>query len=64
MGMVQTGAGLLPRAELEVKDIVEEGPNHRSIATEWYYKGELVRRDAHVMVLQGQSLGGQQTTIG
>lgn len=61
--LVETAKGLIDRARLTVEDIVEDGDNHRSIATEWRLDGELVRRDAHVMILRTESLAGQQATL-
>ena len=63
MTLVQTINGLIDRSELEVKDIIQDTDNARSIATEWYHKGELVRRDVAVSVLRGESFTGEQAAI-
>jgi hypothetical protein len=47
-----------------VKDIVTEGPNDRSVATEWFLDGELVRRDVAVSILSGQAVAGEQAELG
>ena len=62
MNQVHTIKGLIDRDKLEVKDIITEGPNDRSIATEWRLieTGELVRRDAAVSMLCGLPLAGEQ----
>lgn len=60
---VQTIKGLIPRDQLEVKDTVEEGDNHRSITTEWTHNGELVKRDCHVIIFRGQQIAGQQQGV-
>lgn len=58
--LVQTTRGLVERAQLEVRDIVDEQEGARVTATEWYLDGELVRRDVHVNILCGQALAGEQ----
>lgn len=67
MGMVHTTHGLVDRDELVIKDITTEGPNDRTIATEWRLKsdpdGELVRRDVWVSMLVGQAVFGDQAQI-
>lgn len=63
MPFVDTIKGPIERERLVVQDIVEEGPNYRSIATEWRLDGELVKRDCHMMILHGQVLGGEQATM-
>jgi hypothetical protein len=50
--LVFTTAGLIEHTELEVTDLVSMGDNYRKIATEWFYKGELVRRDVTVSALR------------
>lgn len=61
MSHVLTKKGLIARDKLKVKDIVEEHPHCRVVATEWFDEdGELVRRDVNVNVLAGQSLTGEQ----
>jgi hypothetical protein len=62
--LVYTKNGLIPREKLEVKDIIEEVGNARTIATEWYLNGELVRRDAWANVYDAQSFSGEQPKIG
>jgi hypothetical protein len=37
--------------------------NVRTIATEWYFGSELVRRDLNINILCGQSLSGEQQEI-
>jgi hypothetical protein len=63
MSQVHTTKGLVERDLLTVQDIVDEGDNYRSIATEWFLNGELVRRDAAVSILSGQQLAGEQAEI-
>lgn len=50
---VQTTLGLIERAELTVKDVIQESENARVTATEWYLKDELVRRDVWAVALIG-----------
>jgi hypothetical protein len=61
--LVETIKGLLPRDQLEVKDIVTETDNSRCIATEWYYNGELVRRSAWADVLRATAVFGEQVAM-
>lgn len=63
MPLVETAKGLIERDLLVVKDIIEEGDNYRSIATEWFLDGELVKRDCHVMILRTQPMGGEQAKM-
>ena len=63
MGMVQTAVGLIERERLTVADIVDEGPNYRTIATEWHLDGELVRRDVAASILCGHALFGEQQEL-
>ena len=63
MGMVHTQIGLVERDRLTVEEIVTEDANSRSIATEWRLDGRLVKRDAHVIILSGQALMGEQEAI-
>lgn len=63
MGMVHTTKGLIARERLIATDIVTEGSNDRSVATEWHLDGELVRRDVAVSILQGQALCGDQAEL-
>jgi hypothetical protein len=63
MNEVYTIKGLLPRNVLEAKDIITETDNSRCIATEWYYNGELVRRDAWANVLRTEALAGAQPQL-
>ncbi len=60
---VLTKKGLIPRDQLEVKDIVIEEENARVFATEWYHGNELVRRDVNVNILSGVSLEGAQQSM-
>lgn len=62
--LVDTIEGPIERDLLDVKDIIEEGPNCRSIATEWRFEGRLVKRDCHVMILSGAQMGGEQAKVG
>lgn len=62
--LVQTIKGLIARESLEAKDCIEEHDNARVVATEWFLKGELVRRDVHVSILRGHSLSGEQASLG
>ena len=63
MSMVHTIKGLIPREKLVVEDIVTEEDNARVIATEWKLNGEIVKRDVHVVILQGQAMLGDQAVI-
>lgn len=60
---VHTTKGLVEREKLVARDIVEEHDNARVVATEWYMGDEMVRRDVHVSVLRGLTLGSQQESI-
>ncbi len=60
MRMIDTTKGPIPEDQLEVKEIRTSGENDESIAREWYLAGELVRRDAWVTLLHGQSVTGEQ----
>jgi hypothetical protein len=51
--LVLTTKGEVERDKLEVKDIVTELPGSRTIATEYWYQGELVRRDVNVNMIGG-----------
>jgi hypothetical protein len=64
MTLVYTKNGLIPREELEVKDVIVEVGSARCIATEWYHNGELVRRDAWANVYNAQSVSGEQPKLG
>lgn len=61
--LVETIEGPIERELLVVKDIITEGDNHRTIATEWYYQDRLVKRDAHVILLHGIGMGGEQAKL-
>jgi hypothetical protein len=62
---VHTAKGLIDRDLLMVEEIVTEDDNSRAVATEWRtLDGELVRRDAHVMILRGHELAGAVQEIG
>jgi hypothetical protein len=63
MPLIETSQGMIERERLTVHDIVEEGDNHRSIATEWRLDGVLVRRDAHVMILRTVAMSGEQVRM-
>jgi hypothetical protein len=63
MELVDTIKGPIARDQLVVTDIVEEGPNHRSIVTEWRFQGEIVKRDCHVILLRGEALFGDQAKM-
>lgn len=62
-GKVHTIKGPIDRALLTPRDIVTEDANSRSIATEWFLDGELVRRDVAVSILIGQALAGAQAEM-
>lgn len=62
--LIYTTHGLVPRAELEVHDVVSWEPNARVTATEWRRNGELVRRDVNVNILRGLSIGAEQEGLG
>ena len=61
--MVETAVGMIERDRLTVKDFVTEGENHRTIATEWYLDGQMVKRDCHVVILRTQAIGGEQAHL-
>jgi hypothetical protein len=61
--LVHTTEGLVEREQLQTKDIITEEDNARVIATEWYMGEKLVRRDVHVSILRGQSLGTEQESM-
>lgn len=61
--LVHTTEGLVERDQLQAKDIITEEDNARVIATEWYMGEKLVRRDVHVSILRGLSLGAQQESM-
>ena len=60
---VDTIKGRILRSELEVQEIVTEDETNRVIVTEWTLKGEVVKRDCHVIVKRGQGLGGHQAQM-
>lgn len=62
--LVHTIKGDLPYDELEQREVRAEGDNDLSIAREWYYRGELVRRDGWVTLLRGAEMGMAQGGIG
>lgn len=61
--LVHTTKGLVERDQLQAKDIITEADNARVTATEWYLGAELVRRDVHVNILRGLSLGAEQESM-
>lgn len=63
MALVQTTVGLLDSTRLAVKDVIGMEENVRTIATEWYFEGDLVRRDLNINILCGQSMSGEQQEI-
>lgn len=63
MAIVYTTKGLLPSEELEIKDIITLEDNARVTATEWYYGGELVRRDVWVSALRPIDAESQQANM-
>lgn len=63
MYQVETIKGLIDRDRLDVRESVTETDSARCIATEWYLDGELVRRDAHAMILRTQAIGGEQVRM-
>ena len=63
MALVQTEKGYIDSSELSVKDVIAMEDNVRTIATEWYFGSELVRRDLNINILCGQSLSGEQQEI-
>jgi hypothetical protein len=54
---VLTTKGLIERAELTVRDLVQEDENVRVVRTEWYLGNELVRASAWVDALRGLEAG-------
>lgn len=61
---VMTKIGLLPYAELEITDIVTEEDNARVVATEYKYKGEIVKRDAWACLLRPHVLFADTGKVG
>lgn len=61
--LVFTIKGLIPRDLLEVKDVITETENSRSVATEWYYMGELVRRSCATEILAPPDIAGEQPKL-
>lgn len=41
-------------------DVVSWEGSARTLATEWYLDGELIRRDVHVSILVGHLVGAKQ----
>lgn len=62
--IVQTKDGLIPKSELDLKVETFDELNCLIVATEWYYKGELVRRDVWVNGLQAPPIGATQAELG
>lgn len=60
---VHTTEGLVERDQLQAKDIITEEDNARVVATEWFLGEKLVRRDVHVSILRGHSLGAEQESM-
>lgn len=78
---VDTIAGPLLFNDLDVKEIITDGPNDRTIVTEWRNKnrlefrreedgaliviepGEIVKRDAHVILLHGVAATVEQESF-
>lgn len=60
---VMTIKGLLPYDELEIKDIVTEEDNARVIATEYKYKGEIVKREAWACLLRPHRLFASEGNV-
>ena len=50
---VYTTKGLLPREELEMKEVFTDSENECSHAIEYWHNGELVKRGVHVHLKQG-----------
>jgi hypothetical protein len=50
--LIYTTKGLVPFADLRVKDVVTMEDNARVTATEWRLGDEIVRRDVWVSVLR------------
>ena len=63
MTKVHTKNGLIDLDQLTVKDFISMESNARVVATEWYHKGEMVRRDVAVSLLQGQEVFGEQQQL-
>lgn len=60
MIQVWTTKGPLNREDLEVIDLLKETETTREKITEWYYKGELVRRDGWVSLLMPADIQATQ----
>ena len=55
MDFVHTTHGDLPRADLTYTDHTSEDATAVYTAREWFYRGEMVRRDAWVDLKRGHS---------
>ena len=55
--MIPTTKGDIDLSELEVKDSWVFENDKRVMATEYWFKGEMVRRDVWVNVFRGESMG-------
>ena len=61
--IIDTIDGPIPESELLVKEVRTNGPNDIGLAREWYLGDKLVRREAWVTILRGQSISGEQGKI-
>lgn len=59
MRLVDTAKGRIPFDQLEVREVKSSGDNDESVAREWYFNGEMVRRDAWVTLLRGNDTQAQ-----
>lgn len=60
--MVTTNLGLVDYARLEIKDEIVLCENARTLVSEWYLDGLLVRRDAMVNGLRALNMGVEQSS--
>jgi hypothetical protein len=51
--LVYTAKGLLPREQLEMREVFADNEKECSHAIEYWYQGELVKRGVHVHLKQG-----------
>ena len=51
--LVFTTKGLLPREELEMREVFTDSENECSHAIEYWHEGECVKRGVHVHIKQG-----------
>lgn len=62
--LVHTTLGPIPRSQLTVKDVVAEDGQGRTVATEWYYQGQMVRRSVWLDLYMPLALSGERKDEG